>query len=334
MALDEALRLGWSIDLGFFGGEPLLEWDLLLFCDSYLRSHANGLPAPPRFTVTTNGLHLTKEKAAWLADHGYLLFLSIDGNEAMHNTNRVYPNGHGSHAEAAQALQLARTTPGLMTQAACVVTPSNVHLLGEGVQWLAEHHDGMICLNFDYWADWDDAQLETAAEQYRLCAGLMVQSFRNGAPVLIAPLMSKMYSLLRGGYRACDDCRMGENEICISVDGAIFPCSRLVGETDNPELIIGHVSTGLNYAKQACLTARVHKTPAACLACDNRLYCIHRCGCSNYAGTGDVATPSHAACYMEKHLIETAKAMLTSLRQENNAALRRFFGHLPRFEDF
>lgn len=325
MALSEAMRLGWSIDLGFFGGEPLLEWALLQHCDSYLRSHADTLPAPPRFTITTNGVHLTKEKAAWLAAHGYLVILSIDGHEMMHNLNRVYPNGRGSHAEAARALDIAHHTPGLMTQVACVVTPSNARLLCDGVQWLAEHHGGML-LNFDYWATWSNATLKAAEEQYRLCADFMVQSFRDGRPVIIEPLMNKMYSLLRGGYQACDFCRMGEKEICVSVEGKLFPCSRLVGESENPELIIGHVDTGIDYAKRAWLTARCHQTPAACMACAKRAHCIHWCGCSNYAGSRDVAQPSNAACFMEQQLIALAERTLTTLRQENNEFLPRFFG--------
>lgn len=334
MALQEAKRTGQSLDLGFFGGEPLMAWELLQQSDAYLRARSAELPAPPRFTVTTNGQLLTEENAKWLAERRYLLLLSIDGHAAMHNLNRVSPQGQGSHAEAARALRLVRSAPGLMSQVVCVVTPNNVHLLREGVQWLAEQYGGMICLNFDYWAPWDEEHLRTAAAQYSQCAALMTRSFREGHPLLLDVFMSKMSSLLRGGYQACQFCRMGEKEICVSVDGKLFPCSRLVGDTHHPELRIGHVSTGLDRAKQTLLSAKVRNTPASCLACTRRPHCIHWCGCSNYAGTGDVSTPSQAACFLEQHLIEAATTMLRALRREDNAQLRRLFGHLPRFKDF
>lgn len=334
MALQEAKQTEQSLDLGFFGGEPLLEWEQLQQSDAYLRARSAELPAPPRFTLTTNGLLLTEEKAKWLAERRYLLILSVDGHAAMHNLNRVSPEGKGSHAEAERALRIIRTTPGLMSQVVCVVTPNNVHLLREGVQWLAEQYNGMICLNFDYWSEWNEEHLRTAAEQYSQCAELMTRSFREGRPIFLDVFMGKLSALLKGGYQACQFCRMGEKEICVSVDGTLFPCSRLVGDTHKQELQLGHVSTGLDRAKQTLLAAKVRNTPAECLDCELRPHCIHWCGCSNYAGTGDAATPSPAACYLEKHLIEAANTMLRPLRREDNALLRRLFGHLPRFEKF
>lgn len=334
LALQEAKRTDQSLDLGFFGGEPLLAWEQLQQSDAYLRARSAELPAPPRFTVTTNGLLLTEEKAKWLAEHRYLLILSVDGHAAMHNLNRVTPQGKGSHAEAERSLRIARSTPGLMTQVCCVVTPNNVHLLSEGVQWLAEQFGGMIFLNFDHWAEWDEEHLRTAAAQYSQCAELMTRSFREGRPIFLDVFLGKLSTLLQGGYQACQFCRMGEKEICVSVDGALFPCSRLVGDTDKQELLLGHVSTGLDRAKQTLLSEKVRNTPAGCLACAHRPHCVHWCGCSNYAGTGDAATPSPAACFLEKHLIDAAASMLRTLRQEDNTLLRRLFGHLPRFEEF
>lgn len=331
MALREAANMGCGVDMGFFGGEPLMEWELLQHCDAFLRRHAADLPVPPRFTVTTNGLFLTQEKADWMAGRGYQLVVSIDGDEPMHNLNRVYPDGSGSHAAAAAALALAGATPGLVTQAACVVTPSNVHMLSSGVGWLAAHHRGMVCLNFDHWAAWNREQLGTAAAQYRLCAGLMCQSFRTARPLIIDTFMSKMHSLLAGGYQACDHCRMGVREICVAADGTLFPCSRLVGDAHHPALAMGSVESGIDRAKQTLFT--VHRTSAACLACSFRPHCIHWCGCSNFAGTGDFATPSPAACFMEQSLIQTARETIHTLRQEDNALLRGCFGHLPRYAE-
>lgn len=332
LAVQEAVGRGWSIDLGFFGGEPLMEWELLQHCDAYLRAQAAALPAPPRFTVTTNGLLLTPERAEWLAEHRYMTLLSIDGHAPMHRLNRVYADGRDSHAAAARALAVAGAARGLMTQVVCVVSPNNVHLLKEGVQWLAAHHRGPIALNFDFWADWNEAQLCTAAEQYGLCAELMCRSFREGQPIMVDALMSKMYSLLNGGYHSCDFCRMGEREICVSAEGHILPCSRLVGEMNNPDVVLGDVNAGMNRAKAALLSARSRQYAAACLSCACRPHCIHWCGCSNYAGTRNVATPSRAACLTEQRLIALAETMLTTLRRENNAVLRQYFGHLPRFE--
>ena len=83
ICLAEAKRVGRGLDLSFFGGEPLLEWELLQWCFEYLESHKEGLIVQPRYGITTNGTLLTPERLEWMAERDFLIGISIDGSPAI-----------------------------------------------------------------------------------------------------------------------------------------------------------------------------------------------------------------------------------------------------------
>ena len=86
--LAEALRTGRGVDVSFFGGEPLLEWDLLRHCYEYMARRAAELGVAARYGITTNGTLLNRDRLAWMAERDFLVGLSVDGSPEMHNVNR------------------------------------------------------------------------------------------------------------------------------------------------------------------------------------------------------------------------------------------------------
>ncbi|MFA4929089.1 MAG: radical SAM protein [Patulibacter sp.] len=83
--------------IGFYGGEPLLNFDLIKKCVQYLKTAYPELDF--HFSVTTNGTLLTKEKEEFLKEHGFYISISIDGPKEEHDRNRVYPNGKGTFSD-------------------------------------------------------------------------------------------------------------------------------------------------------------------------------------------------------------------------------------------
>ena len=82
------------IRLGFYGGEPLLEFDLIKQCVAYINSKVEGKKVS--FTMTTNGTLLTDEKIKFIAENDFHLMISLDGPKKEHDACRVFPNGQGS----------------------------------------------------------------------------------------------------------------------------------------------------------------------------------------------------------------------------------------------
>ena len=327
ISIEEANRLGRALDLSFFGGEPLMEWELLQWCYEYLESRKAKLPAPPRYGITTNGTLLTAEKLEWMAERNFLIGISIDGSAAMHNTNRCYANGLGSHADVARAVELLNEHPTIRTKAICVVTPNNVHLLAEGVQWIAEHFKKEIGLNIDYWSEWSDEQFEILSEQYQRVAELVLQSYRNGNPIHLSNIDNKIQSHIHEPKSTdnCAQCTIGEREIGVTVDGNFFPCSRLVGIGDEEQLNFGNVTDGINYARQHWIIANRGNNTPACKLCELRHRCVNSCGCTNHASTGHINQVSPFLCCSEKLAIETADNLAESLYAEQNQAFMQKF---------
>ena len=331
ICLEEAKRMGRGLDLSFFGGEPLLEWSLLQWCYEYLESRKEGLIVPPRYGITTNGTLLTQEKLEWMAERNFLIGISIDGSPAMHNANRCYADGRGSHEAVARAVAMLNAHPTIRTKAICVVTPNNVQYLSEGVDWLAAHFNKEIGLNIDYWSEWTDEQYDILCEQYHIVALSILQSYRKGSPISLSNFEHKILSHLHSDeeMKNCLLCTIGEREIAVTVDGNFFPCSRLVGIGDAPELNFGNVNEGINRARQEWIIAnRGNKTPA-CKVCELRNRCLNSCGCTNHAASGYINQVSPFLCCSEKLFIEVADEIAEILYAEQNPSfIKRFYKDL------
>ena len=335
ICLAEAKRVGRGLDLSFFGGEPLLEWELLQWCYAYLESHKEGLIVQPRYGITTNGTLLTPERLDWMAERDFLIGISIDGSPTMHNTNRCYADGQGSHEAVARAVALLDKHPTVRTKAICVVTPNNVQYLAEGVEWLAAHFCKEIGLNIDYWSSWTDEQFDTLSEQYNLVAARVLQSYRAGNPIKLSNIEHKILSHIQSADSNpdCVKCTIGEREIGVSVDGNFFPCSRLVGVGDEPELNFGNVNDGINRARQEWIIANRGNVTPACKLCDMRARCLNSCGCTNHAASGYINRVSPFLCCSEKLFIETADSLAETLYAEQNPHFLKRFYHAEPVED-
>lgn len=319
LGLDEAARIGCGLDVSFFGGEPLMEWNLLQFCHEYLSRRAEEVNIPVRYGITTNGTLLTQDKLEWMAERDFLIGLSLDGSPTMHDTNRRFADGRSSHAAVWEALERINSFPKLRSKVICVVNPANHHYLREGVRWLHEHYKGDIGLNFDYWSEWTDAQFESLTQELEGMVSDITDSYRIGHPMRVEAIDGKIRSHLYAGKEFCNHCRIGEQEIAVSVDGKLFPCSRMVGVGDEPEITFGDVRCGIDRAKQHYYIATRGNATPECRICTLRHRCTNTCGCTNYAGTGSINRVSPFLCNLQQTLIRLADSMAETLYQEKNS---------------
>lgn len=329
LGLEEAARSACGLDIAFFGGEPLMEWELLQHCHNYLSTRAAERGVPVRYGITTNGTLLTQERLEWMAERDYLIGLSLDGSPAMHDTNRRFADGSGSHAVVRETLERINGFPKLRSKLICVVNPANHHHLREGVRWLREHYRGEIGLNFDYWSEWTDAQFDSLTKELEGLMCDITASYRSGQPVRLEPIDGKIRSHLYEGTAVCNHCRIGEQEIAVSVDGKLFPCSRMVGVGDEPEITFGDVRSGIDRARQHYYIATRGNATPECRLCALRHRCTNTCGCSNYAGTGTINRVSPFLCNLQQTLIRLADSMAETLYLEKNTAFSdKFYGGL------
>lgn len=330
-AIDLALeRTSERLHPIFFGGEPLLCWDRLQALTAVARERASASSVTVHPSVTTNGTLLTEERAAWLAEEGFLVAISCDGTAAAHDRNRVDDCGRGSHERTVAGLSRALVA-GLPVRVVSVLDPSTVDLLPDSVDELLSIGARDIIVNVNWEADWSgDALARRWREAYEEVARRYVDAHRAGEPYWINIIDEKVATHVRGGYREHERCDFGRRDLVVSAGGTLYPCDRLVGEDADgcaSRYAVGDVWSGVDRQRYAEVAGRACQQPAECLECDLRERCRNRCGCANLAMTGSVDAPSGVLCQHEQLAIACADAAAELLvAEENGHFLSKHYG--------
>ena len=322
LAFDQAAS--GEMQVSFFGGEPLMEWDTLTWATRWGEEMAVQRGIDLLLTVTTNGTRLTDDRVSWLADHGFAIAVSIDGDRVSHDRARLRRDG-GSSFDATLAGLLRALARSPNTEAIFVVTPDNVDQVFEGTRFLADQGVRCISLNPDFYAGWSDDQLATLEAQYALAADLFVERFRAGGDLYLNFVDGKILTRLKGGFSCADRCSFGEGEIAVAPTGRIYPCERLVGD-DTGELSIGHVRKGFDELSRLALIAKRGNHDADCATCAVRERCMNWCGCINHATTGAIDRVSALVCFHEQLCIREAdRAAEVLWRERDPLFLRKYY---------
>lgn len=319
-----------ELQLGFFGGEPLLEWDLLTRCTVRTGELAAAHNVRLKKTVTTNGTLLTPERVEWLYRQGFFPAVSVDGNRAMHDRTRPFADGRSSHDACVRGLRLARERfPDV--EVILVADPANIAHLADGLRELAET-EGVrrLSVNPNFFAAWDETARDEWRRAYEAVADFYLARHRAGRPVAVNFLDAKIITRLKNGYAACDKCNFGEREIAVAPSGRLYPCERLIGEDRNDVMCIGDVFHGFDHEKRRSLLARRGNHDPECQDCGYRGRCMNWCGCINHTLTGSIDRTGDSVCFHERLAIAAADRVATLLFAERNPAfLERFYHPRP-----
>lgn len=294
-ALSRAFDRTSSLSLGFFGGEPLLEHDLLVSLAREARDGAASQGKKVRFQVTTNATLLSKKRIQELLDLDIRVAVSLDGIRPAHDATRMTSSGASSHdAVVRGARQLIDT--GRPTTVIAVVHPNNVKWLHESVGFLADLGAARITLNPCYEAEWSDADLEIWGEQLNLVAGFWTSRIREGRPIKITNLDNKVIAAAKGGLVDRDRCSVGRRSITVAPSGYLYGCERLVADDRDPRHRLGHLDQGFPEIVSP------YSSPLAdeCTSCAERWRCSSHCACANLAESGDPNVPGGVQCWHEQ----------------------------------
>jgi uncharacterized protein len=325
---DAALDLGFSnitkgstLQLCYFGGEPLLEWDLLVQTAFMARTRATEVGVMLSQSVTTNGTLLTREKVERLAELGIDVALSIDGSRAAHEAERPMMGGQSSFDSVVSGLQCLLAA-GRSFDVISVVTPKNVPFLGESVKYLFDLGVPRLNLNVAFEARWTEASLEQLKSGLVQAARITADHFRSGRIVSFSVFDAKVRTRAAGGLRPEDTCPIGEGSIAVAPSGNLYPCERLVGEDEDLTYVIGNTQTGLNQKNVSThrdSMPNYHATNAECIDCGERNRCSAFCACANLAETNNIAIAGGVQCLYERVTMEIADTLYDVMRSERNA---------------
>ncbi|MBN2799736.1 MAG: radical SAM protein [Deltaproteobacteria bacterium] len=311
--------------VSFFGGEPLMERELMRRVIDAGKALAASRKRALGFLVVTNATLLDEPTLDWLLDEGVHIGLSLDGSQRAHDAARVFAGGGGSWAVASEnARRVFARAPG--TKVIAVIHPGNVRWLAESFVALLDLGAINLSMNVDYEAEWDDAAREALVESLAALGDAYVAAYRAGRRFTLNLIDSKVITHLKGGYADSDRCDFGTEEVAISPTGRFYPCDRLVGEDDREDLVIGDVWRGFDVERRAALITEKHTLSPECEGCALRARCMNWCGCINYGMTGSVGEVDGLLCWLEQVTIEAAdRAAEVLYQEEDQGFIARFY---------
>lgn len=267
-----------------WGGEPLLEKDKIFLIQEEMQR--NGITA--NITIETNGLLLSDKLMKELYDRNIGYGISIDGFAEVHDGQRTFPNGMGTHERVEQAVRKTQKYYGEHTSVLATATKQSIPYLGEIIEYFAKDLKvNKIKMNFVHKSVFqqedefcvDEEDIETGINQ--MCRKLVSLNEEN-INIMEYNLWVKMMNILTNRKMdACISrgCSGGRSMIVFDVHGNIFPCD----VTDFSEESIGNISDSqdLNKLIQFGIEEKSYffkKESKECLNCPWRHFC--RGGCT------------------------------------------------------
>ncbi len=314
----------------FFGGEPLLEFDLLKEIVEYGEARAEALGKSVAFNMTTNAALLDVPRCEFLARHRVSYLVSIDGPREVHDRHRRRPDGQSSYQLIADKIPMMRKYQPWLG-ARLTVHPDTVERLAESFSHLVELGFSQFLIGPATGIAWPDGALDG----YR---DLMIEIARRLRSLLAAGRKLRVNTLeeslqMRAGKKRYRGCRAGRQSVTVTGDGLIYPCSKMLGvmgrEVLQPLGSLGEGITAIGDRLRYC--GLVDPGPSACTGCRWEDICAGGCFAVNWQETGDMFQPAPSECRLQERTVELMRSAEPILgeeyfRQALATARRRYRG--------
>ena len=319
---------GEKIEIGYFGGEPLLAFELIKSITHSLQNHPSFERAPVELTVVTNGTIFSDEIADFIIKNHMGFGISCDGPPEVQDLFRHFPDGKGSSAVVEKTIRRAvEALPAVMVNA--VYHPRTLAHLPQVVDYFSSLGIRQIYLSPDFSAPWSKKDAELLPGIYQQVARQYRDFYLSGDPHYISLIDAKIAVILRDGYQAGERCKMGRGEFAFAPSGNIYPCERLIGSDDGDTHCIGNVSTGLEPAEMCRRLDPESEINPECRQCGVTDYCMNWCACSNYFSTGYYNRVGPFLCASEKTAIITALEVFQALEKQPGTVFAEHLAGAP-----
>ena len=297
-----------NLEVDFFGGEPLMNFDVVKQLVAYARSIEKEKKKNFRFTLTTNGVLIDDDVIDFANREMSNVVLSLDGRKEVHDRYRVDYAGKGSWEKIVPKFQKLVTARGgknyymrgTFTHANPDFVKDIEEMLALGFNELSM--EPVVCAPDDPSALTNE-DLPVVKEQYEKLAELMQQRRDQGKPFTFYHYMID----LKGGpciYKRISGCGSGTEYMAVTPWGDLYPCHQFVGEE---KFRLGDVWKGVTNTKiqQEFADCNVYARPE-CKDCWAKLYCSGGCAANAYHATGSVRGIYQYGCELFKKRMECA----------------------------
>ena len=305
-----------NLEVDFFGGEPLMNFEVVKQLTAYARSIEKDAHKNFRFTLTTNGMLIDDDVIDFCNREMSNVVLSLDGRKEVHDRFRVDYAGNGSWERIVPKFQkLVAARGGKNYYMRGTFTHHNPDFLNDirtmlDLGFTELSMEPVVCAP-------DDPSALTAEDralvmrQYEELAELMLERERSGKPFTFYHYMLD----LSGGpciYKRISGCGSGTEYMAVTPWGDLYPCHQFVGEE---KFKLGDVWTGVTNTaiRDEFAACNVYARPE-CRDCWARLYCSGGCAANAYHATGKITGTYAYGCDLFRKRMECA-LMLAAVNQ-------------------
>ncbi len=299
-----------QLEVDFFGGEPLLNFDSVAQISDYACEAAARANKSVHFSLTTNAIGITPEIVEYMDRMQFSVILSIDGRPETHDRWRKFPDGTSSHARVVAGIfeYLGRTSVrdyyvrGTYTRANLDFAKDVAYLFGLGIDRISmEPVVGPPGSEYGI----SPADLPTVRREYELLVTEYRDSRRAGRPF---ELFHFNLGALTGQCheRRLMGCGAGNQYLAVTPSGDLYPCHQFVGDTG---FRLGDVRSGVTRSDIAdrFRGVGVLEKPR-CRRCWARYLCSGGCHAAAYKASGRIDGVDEVACGISKIRLEAALA--------------------------
>jgi len=297
-----------TLDVDFFGGEPLMNWDVVKGIVGYARSAGRDNGKNFRFTLTTNGLLIDDDVIDFTNREMSNVVLSLDGRPGTHDVFRKLPDGTGSYDRVVPKIKrLAEARGykgyyirGTYTRENTDFVNDILHLADLGftelsMEPVASAPGGRHALSQE--------DLPVLFQQYETLASKMLKRKKEGRGFSFYHFNLD----LEGGpclYKRLAGCGVGTEYMAVTPSGDLYPCHQFVGFDD---FLLGDVRSGIkNKELQLKFKQCCGYTRDECKGCWALFYCSGGCAANAYNATGSIDGIYKLGCDIFKKRIECA----------------------------
>lgn len=310
-----------NLEVDFFGGEPLMNFDVVKQLVAYARSVEKERGKNFRFTLTTNGMLIDDDVIDFCNREMSNVVLSLDGRKEINDRTRVDYAGNGSYDRIVpkfQKLVKARGGKnyymrGTFTHANPDFTNDVFHMADLGFTELSM--EPVVCAPDDP-AALTEQDLAVVKEQYELLAFDMLRRKKEGKPITF---YHYMLDLENGPciYKRISGCGSGTEYMAVTPWGDLYPCHQFVGEEAYKlgDIWSGVTNTALREEFRAC---NAYARPE-CRDCWAKLYCSGGCAANAYHASGSIRGIYEPGCELFRKRIECAVMMCVAEAEQKES---------------
>ena len=297
-----------NLEVDFFGGEPLMNFDMIKGLVKYAREEEKKHGKNFRFTLTTNGMLIDDDVIDFANRECSNVVLSLDGRKEIHDRFRVDYAGKGSWDRIVPKFRkLVEARGGKSYYMRGTFTHSNPDFL-EDIKAMLDlgfrelSMEPVVCAEDDP-MKLTDEDLPVVLKQYEDLARLMKKKKAEGDPFTFYHYMLD----LTGGpciYKRISGCGSGTEYMAVTPWGDLYPCHQFVGDE---KFRLGDIWHGVENTEiqEQFASCNLYRREE-CRDCWARLYCSGGCAANSYHSTGSVTGIYEYGCKLFRKRMECA----------------------------